>query len=94
MKASSVLDGFASDLIFWQGLGWVGDYFKDSAGNDILVSFDLVDTVMSLVMKKELVKYLYHHQEALWNRIFIEYMGEDQLEKFCKNYLLEGYFEI
>ena len=45
-------------------------------------------------MKKELVKYLYHHQEALWNRIFIEYMGEDQLEKFCKNYLLEGYFEI
>ncbi|OGG40674.1 hypothetical protein A2116_00110 [Candidatus Jorgensenbacteria bacterium GWA1_49_17] len=94
VKASSVLDGFASDLIFWQGLGWIGDYFKDSAGNDILVSFDLVDTVMSLVMKKELVKYLYHHQEALWNRIFIEYMGEDQLEKFCKNYLLEGYFEI
>ena len=94
VKASTILDDFASDLLFWQNLGWVGDYFKDGAGNDILVSFDLVDTVMSLVMKKELVKYLYHHQEALWNKIFIEYMGEDQLEKFCKEYLLEGHFEI
>ncbi len=94
VKASSELDGFASDLIFWQDLGWVGDYFKDDAGNDVLVSFDLVDTVMSLVMKKDLVKYLYHHQEALWNKIFAEYMGHDQLEKFCKDYLLGGHFEI
>jgi hypothetical protein len=94
VKAGSVIDGFGPDLVFWQDLGWVGDYFKDDAGNEILVSFDLVDTVMSLVMKKELVKYLYHHQEALWNKIFTEYMGEDQLEKFSKDYLLEGHFEI
>lgn len=94
VKAGGVVDGFGPDLVFWQGLGFVGDYFKDDAGNEILVSFDLVDTVMSLVMRKELVKYLYHHQEALWNKIFTEYMGEDQLEKFCKDYLLEGHFEI
>ena len=94
VKSSSLLDGFAADLVFWQGLGWVGDFFKDDAGNEILVSFDLVDTVMSLVKEKELVKYLYHHQEALWNKIFAEYMGKDQLEKFCKEHLLEGYFEI
>ncbi len=94
VRAGQTMDSFGADLSFWEGLGWVGDYFKDEDGNDILVSFDLVDTVMSLVMKKELVKYLYHHQEALWNKIFVEYLGEDQLEKFAKEYLLEGHFEI
>lgn len=94
VKTAGVIDGFGPDLVFWQDLGWVGDYFKDDAGNEILVSFNLVDTVMSLVKRKELIKYLYHHQEALWNKIFTEYMGEDQLEKFCKDYLLAGYFEI
>ena len=88
------LDGFEEDLIFWLGLGWVGDYFKDDAGSDVLVSFDLVDTVMSLVKRKELIKYLYHQQEALWNKIFTEYFGEDGLEYFLKEYLLQGYFEI
>ena len=44
--------------------------------------------------EKELIKYLYHHQEALCNKIFIEYFGQDQLENFSKDYLLQGYFEI
>lgn len=87
-------DGYAADLEFWKNLDWVGDYFKDEGNNDVLVSFDLVDTVMGLVKKKEMIKYLYHHEEALWNKIFTEYMGGDQLEKFSKEYLLEGYFEI
>jgi len=78
---------------FWRGLGWVGDYFK-SDGGETLVSFNLVDTVMSLVKQKELVKYLYHHQEALWNRLFTAYFGEKGLEHFLKEYLLTGYFEI
>jgi len=53
-----------------------------------------VDSVMSLVREKELIKYLYHHQEALWNKIFMEYFSNEQLEKFSKEYLLQGYFEI
>ena len=94
VKMAGLIDGFSDELAFWQDLGWVGDYFRDETGNDVLVSFDLVDTVMSLVREKELIKYLYHHQEALWNKIFIEYFGQDQLENFSKDYLLQGYFEI
>ncbi|MDP3729441.1 MAG: hypothetical protein Q8R26_01645 [bacterium] len=82
------------DLKFWHNLDWVGDYFKDDAGNDVLVSFNLVDTVMSLVKEKEMIKYLYHHQEALWNKIFIEYFSREELEQASKEHLLKGYFEI
>ena len=85
---------FGNNLKFWEDLDWVGDYFRNESGNEILISFDLVDTVMSLVKEKELIKYSYHHQEALWNKIFIEYFGRDQLEYFLKEHLLQGYFEI
>lgn len=94
VKMAGEINGFGKELEFWRNLDWVGDYFKDEVGNDILVSFDLVDTVMSLVKQKELVKYLYHHQEALWNKIFVEYFNREELEKFSKEYLLQGYFEI
>ena len=75
------------DIDFWEDLDWVGDFFDKN-----LVSFDLIDAVMSLVKNKDQVKYLYHHQEALWNRIFEEYMGDKNLEKllienFDKEYI-------
>ena len=82
------------DLSFWEGLDSVGDYFKDEIGNDVLVSFNIVDTVMSLVKEKELIKYLYHHEEALWNDIFAAYFSHEELENFSKEYLLQGYFEV
>lgn len=88
------LDGFSKELAFWQELGWVGDYFKDETGHQILVSFNLVDTVMSLVKQKEMIKYLYHHQEAMWNQIFSVYFGREELEKKAVDYLLQGYFEV
>jgi hypothetical protein len=88
------LDHFSDELNFWSDLDWVGDYFKDESGVPVLVSFNLVDTVMSLVKEKEMVKYLYHHEEALWNRIFVEFFGEDKLVEYSKQYLLKGYFEI
>lgn len=94
VKLGDVVNGFSADMAFWKNLGWVGDYFKDEVGNNTLVSFNLVDTVMSLVKEKELIKYLYHHQEALWNKIFTEYFSRDELEKVSKEYLLQGYFEI
>ncbi len=94
LRLGEALDGKSVDLSFWAGLDWVGDYFKDEVGNDTLVSFNLVDTVMSLVKEKEMVKYLYHHEEALWNRVFSEYFSFEELEKFAKEYLLQGYFEI
>lgn len=88
------LDGFGKELLFWENLDWVGDYFKNEVGTDTLVSFNLVDTVMSLVKQKEMIKYLYHHQEAMWNQIFAAYFGWEELEKMSRDYLLQGYFEV
>ncbi|MDO8504609.1 MAG: hypothetical protein Q7S36_02025, partial [Candidatus Liptonbacteria bacterium] len=93
-KVGSDVDGFAKDLMFWQELSWAGDYFKDESGVDVLVSFNLVDTVMSLVKQKELVKYLYHQEEALWNKIFMDFFDRTLLEEYSRKYLLQGYFEV
>ena len=93
-KAGKDFDGLSADLIFWQNLGWVGDYFKDDVGIDVLASFNLVDTAMSLVQEKELIKYLYHHQESLWNKIFTEYFGEEKMEEIMKENIIKGWFEI
>lgn len=94
IKFGEIYDGFSEELKFWHNLDWVGDYFKDDVGNDVLVSFNLVDAAMSLVKEREMIKYLYHHQEALWNKIFIEYFSLAELEKFSRDFLLQGYFEI
>ncbi|MDD4931626.1 MAG: hypothetical protein PHG66_05805 [Candidatus Colwellbacteria bacterium] len=93
-KAERGLNTLPADLSFWSGLNWVGDDFKSDAGIDVLVSFNLVDTVMSLVKEKEMVKYLYHHQESLWNRIYSGYLGEAEMEKAMKDHLIEGWFSI
>jgi hypothetical protein len=69
------------DLEIWLGVDWIGGFFKNRAKKEELVSFDLVDNVMALVQKEQRIKYLYHHQEALWNHIFEEYMGAGNLEK-------------
>jgi hypothetical protein len=82
-----------TELGFWKNLDFVGDFFKTEAGVDNLVSMNLIDTVMSLVMDKEMIKYLYHHQEAMWNKLFSEYVGGDDkmedmiVENFTKGYI-------
>ena len=78
------------DLSFWENLNWIGDYYTTDTGIEVLVSFNLVDTAMSLVQQKELVKYLYHHQEALWNRIFSFYFGEEGMEELIKENIIKG----
>lgn len=94
VKAGQLLNNFSSDLSFWENLNWVGDYFMTEIGIDVLVSFNLIDTAMSLVKEKELVKYLYHHQEALWNKIFIEYFGNEKMEELIQKNIIKGWFEI
>lgn len=81
-------------LDFWKDLDWIGDFFKIETGGEILVSFNLVDTVMSLVKEKEMIKYLYHHQEALWNKIFISYFGREKFEELIKENFIKGWFEV
>jgi len=80
------------NLDFWADLNWVGGFFvSEKTGTEVLISFDLIDNVMALVMEKEMIKYLYHHQEALWNRIFIGYFSEKEMERFIKENLIRGY---
>lgn len=77
---AALSDRFELGLDFWQGLGFAGDFYKDESGVEVLVSFNLIDNAMALFMDKELIKYLYHHQEALWNRIFTGFLGEEKME--------------
>lgn len=88
------LPNFQNSLDFWNKLGWVGEFFKDESGVEVLVSFNIVDMTMSLAMEKEMVKYLYHHQEALWNEIFFRYFGEDEIRKIVAGNILKSYFTI
>jgi len=81
-------------LDFWKDLDWVGDFFKIETGSEVLVSFNLVDTIMSLVKEKEMIKYLYHHQEALWNKIFINYLGQEKVEELVRENIIKGWFEV
>lgn len=91
---SSKVPDFQNGFEFWKDLGSAGDLVKTDVGTEVLVSFNLVDTVMGLVKRKELIKYLYHQQEALWNKIFIKYFDVAQLEAMSRKYISRGWFEI
>ena len=87
-KAEGDLKNFGQGFEIWQNLDFVGDYIGDT-----LVSFDLIDLVMSLVKKGE-VKYLYHQQEALWNKLFIEYLGRDRMNQLIEDNIIGGFIPL
>lgn len=71
------------DLGLWGGLDWVGGLFPGENGEE-LVSFDLEDNAMSLVsfMEGRQEFFTYHQREAMWTKIFSEYVGgEEEMEK-------------
>lgn len=80
----------------WQKLDFVGGFFPNGltgTGNEELVSFDLIDLTMSLAQNSE-VKYLYHQEEALWNKIFIEYLGRDKLNELIEANIIDGFIKL
>jgi len=83
----------------WQKLDFVGGFFPSFAEategkpNEELVSFDLIDLTMSLAQNSE-VKYLYHQQEALWTKIFIEYLGRDKLNELIEANIIDGFIKL
>jgi hypothetical protein len=81
------------NLSYWTGLDFVGGYFKDRNGGEQLVSFNFIDLIMSLV-KKGHIKYLYHHEEALWNKIFSEYMGRETMNRMVEENIIRGFIEL
>ncbi len=76
------------NIAYWTELDHVGDFFGDK-----LVSFDVVDLVMSMVKHGE-IKYLYHQQEAMWNYIFSAYMGRDQMNELMEENIIKGFIEL
>jgi len=80
-------------LDFWQGLEVAGEYFSSNhSKEETLISFDLFDNGISLLRQSGFEsKYLYHQQEALWNEVFIKYMGEEKLDKLMIENLDKGF---
>jgi len=97
-RTVSAIEKFAkrfpdSGLDFWDGLDVIGESFPfNSSKKKILVSFDLFDNGIALLQKAGFEsKYLYHQQEALWNYVFIEYMGKKIIDKVMIDNLDKGF---
>lgn len=76
-------------LGFWLDSDAAGEWFELEK---TLVSFDMFDNGISLLKQAGFdSKYLYHQQEALWNKIFIEYIGEEELDKALADNLDKGF---
>jgi len=99
LKAEKDIDDLAKKnpqikLEFWNGVDdFVGEIFPAGKKGEEIVSFDLVDNIISLT-HGGLGKYLYHQQEALWNKIFIEFMGEEKLEEALLENIDKGFVEL
>ena len=78
-------------LDFWDDLGVVGGLFPDEKNQETLVSFDLFDNGISVLKNANFeLKYLYHQQEALWNKFFRKYMGKEEMNEIMMDNLHKG----
>jgi hypothetical protein len=99
LKAEKEMDALAqknpqTKLDFWRGVDdFVGEIFPAGKKGEEIVSFDLLDNIISLT-HGGLGKYLYHQQEALWNKIFAEFMGEEKLEEMLAENIEKGFIEL
>ncbi len=83
-------------LGYWHGLDFVGDFFPDAimgGEKESLISFDLIDLTLS-VLQKYNVQYIYHQQEALWNKIFIEYLGAQKCSELVREHIIDGFIQL
>lgn len=93
----SALERFSSahpetGIGFWTGLETVAEKFKINSSEEAIISFNLFDNNISLLKEAKFnSRFNYHYPEALWNRIFSEYMGEEKLEKALMENLKTGY---
>jgi hypothetical protein len=82
------------DLGWWSGLDFIGAEFPNATtGRQDLISFDLIDLLMALVRGSD-HPYLYHQQEALWNKIFIEYLGRERMQELIEENLVSGFIDL
>ena len=99
LRAEKEMDEFAAKnpqtkMDFWRGVDdFVGEIFLAGKKGEEVVSFDLVDNIVALT-HGGLEKYLYHQQESLWNKIFMEFMGEEKLRELVLSNLEKGFIEL
>jgi len=79
---------------FWLDSDWVGGFFPALNNQPTLISFDLVDSAMSLVKVKEGIRYTYHLREALWNQIFVSAFDFATLISSARRHLRRGFFTL
>lgn len=83
------------DLTFWANLDFVGDIFRENGTRMDLIGFNMLDVTMGLVMEKQEIKYMYHQQEAMWSKIFFEYVGGmDKAEEMVIDNFENGYISL
>lgn len=76
-KAEEILYDIDPQLEFWRDLDFVGLFLNDEEP----VTFNLMDVSLSYSNQLEFEeRYLYHFREALWNEIFVRYLGQKNLE--------------
>jgi len=83
------------DFKIWEHTNYVAAWFPTRKGSQMLVNFNLMDNVMSVMSDLPFDKwYSYHLHEALWNKIFIDYFGVEKMEDVIIKHLLDGWFDI
>lgn len=83
-------------LELWGNMDWVGNFFKGALSEEF-VSFDLEDNAMGLVsfMEGKEEYFSYHQREAMWTKIFSEYVGgEEKMEKLIIDNFDKGMIEF
>lgn len=76
-KAAEVLYEVSPELKFWEDLEYVGRYDSDTHP----VALNLFDVSFAYSNNETFEnRYFYHMREALWNELFMRYMGETTLK--------------
>jgi hypothetical protein len=76
-KAEELMYKLDPELEFWDGLDYVGEMYDGQP-----LTFNFMDVSLSYsngISYEE--RYIYHFREALWNEVFMRYMGEQVLEE-------------
>lgn len=77
-RAEDLLFEIDPELGFWRDLDYVGVMDKDKRP----VTLNMLDIAASFVNQSSYKeRAVYHFKEALWNEIFIRYMGQKNLEQ-------------
>lgn len=77
-RAAEILYEVSPELKFWEDLEYVGRVDTDRHP----VAFNLFDVSFAYSNEETFeTRYFYHMREALWNELFMRYMGEKKLKE-------------